>query len=185
METEKATRRGMMPPFNLIDVEQAEPELKSTLEKLGMSIGELPNFIRLLANSPSVLKAFVFWERSIEEGRLTPGEREKIALAVAEINGASYSLSAHSMLGRQVGLTDEEISLARQAKARDRKTQSLLQFTQLLVLQRGDISEEDLSAVAKAGFSQSEIIEIVANVGVNIFSNYLNNLARTDEDFAI
>ena len=59
----------------------------------------------------------------------------------------------------------------------------MLRFTQSMVLQRGEISDDDLGALRKAGFSDAEVIEIVANIALNVFTNYLNILSKTEVDF--
>jgi uncharacterized peroxidase-related enzyme len=144
--------------------------------------GKGPNFLKLLAKSPASLLACVRAAEALSNGKLTSGQREEIALAVAEINGSNYCLAAHEATGRQAGLTDAEISLARKASAENPKTKAMLHFVQALVLQRGEVSDEDFTAIQKAGFSESEMIEILANVVLNIFANYFNLLAQTDLD---
>jgi len=118
-------------------------------------------------------------------GQLTPRQRQQVALAVAEINGSSYSLSAHYDAGKSLGLTQEEMQLARNATATDPKTETMLRFTQAVVLQRGDISDEDFQALRNAGFTDAEVVEIVANIALNIFSNYFNSVAKTEVDFPL
>lgn len=142
----------------------------------------IPNFIRLLARSRASLIAYTRAEEALANGVLTSGQREKIALAVAEINGSDYCLAAHETRGKEAGLTEEEIRSARKATADDRKTIVMLHFTQALVLQRGEMSDSDFSTMRIAGFSEAEIIEVLANVVLNIFTNYFNILARTDLD---
>src|SRR5437762_7071105 len=61
----------------------------------------------------------------------------------------------------------------------------MLRFTQAVVLQRGDISDEDFQALGKAGFTDAQIVEIVANIALNIFSNYVNSVAKTEVDFPL
>jgi alkylhydroperoxidase family enzyme len=80
-------------------------------------------------------------------------------------------------------LTEEEIEYSRRAAAPEPKAAQMLRFTQLIVLQRGEISDEDLGALRKAGFTDEEAIEIVANIALNIFTNYLNILSKTAGDF--
>lgn len=143
-----------------------------------------PGFLRLLAKSHPALIAYVRAEEALANGMLTTAQREKIALAVAEINGSSYCLAAHEINGRKAGLTETEIRSARHASADDPKTRTLLHFVQALVLQRGEISDDDFSAMRKAGFSEAEIIESLANVTLNIFTNYFNLLARAELNYS-
>jgi alkylhydroperoxidase family enzyme len=97
-------------------------------------------------------------------------------------SGSNYCLSAHSVTGRNAGLTEAEIESARRAAASEAKADQMLRFTQSLVLQRGQISDADLAALRQAGFSDAEVIEIVANIAQNIFTNDLTILSKTKAD---
>jgi uncharacterized peroxidase-related enzyme len=153
------------------------------LDRHHIPFEEIPNFLKILGKSPAAARAYMRVEDALADGRLSERQREQIALAVAEINGSNYCLSAHSIIGRNAGLTDAEIQSARRAAAPEAKADQMLRFTQSMVLQRGEISDADLGALRKAGFSDPEIIEIVANIALNIFTNYLNILSKTGPDF--
>lgn len=107
----------------------------------------------------------------------------QLALAVAQANSCEYCLSAHSTIGKMVGLKPEEIAASRQAHSADPKRDAGLQFVQLLVVQRGMVSDQDVARVKAAGYTDGEIVELVANTAINIFTNYFNHVARTDVDF--
>jgi uncharacterized peroxidase-related enzyme len=168
--------------FTPIEVGPALQELQAISSKLHLGVSGVPRFLKLLAKSPAAMNAFVQAESALAVGQLASPQREAIALAVAEINGCNYCLSAHEGAARQAGLSDEEIWLARKASANNPKLEAMLRFVQAVVLQRGEVNDEDFSAMRKAGFSDSEIIEVLANVAVNIFANYFNIIAQTDLD---
>ena len=160
-------------------------ELKRSLKSSLLKLDEAPRFLQVLANSPASLRAYIRADAALVRGQLTPRQRQQVALAVAEINGSSYSLSAHYDAGKSLGLTHHEMQLARNAAAEDPKAETMLRFTQAVVLQRGEISDEDFQAMGKAGFTDAQIIEIVANIALNIFSNYVNSVARTEVAFPL
>ena len=166
-----------------IQTNGAISELKRSLKNSHLKLDEAPRFLRLMANSPASLRAYIRADAALVRGQLTPRQREQVALAVAEINGSSYSLSAHYDAGKSLGLTQEEMRLARNATAADPKVEAMLRFTQALVLQRGEISDDDFQALRKVGFTDGQIVEIVANIALNIFSNYFNSVAKTEVDF--
>lgn len=170
-------------PLNPIADDQAFGELMRSLAETLTQLEELPNFIRVLAHSPAALKAYLQADQALADGKITPRQREQIALAVAEINGCSYSLSAHQVLAQRLGLSEEEIRLARKATALDPQTRAMLRFTQAVVLQRGEISRDEFQALRTAGFIDAQIVEIIAGIGLNIFTNYFNLLAKTQVDF--
>src|SRR5437667_3301935 len=160
-------------------------ELKRSLKSGRLKLDEAPRFLQVLANSPASLRAYIRADAALVRGQLTPRQREQVALAVAEINGSSYSLSAHYDTGKSLGLTHHEMQLARNATAADTKAETMLRFTQAVVLQRGEISDDDFQALRKAGFTDAQIVEIVANIALNIFSNYFNSVAKTEVDFPL
>ena len=70
-------------------------ELKRSLKNSRLELDEAPRFLQVLANSPASLRAYIRADAALVRGQLTPRQRQQVALAVAEINGSSYSLSAH------------------------------------------------------------------------------------------
>jgi uncharacterized peroxidase-related enzyme len=165
-----------------IDSEIPAPELPKSAGQYPRAVNEVSNFLRLLAKSPASATAFLQAQAALAKGQLTPPQREEIALAVAAINGSNYCLVTHEAAARQAGLGPEEIASARKASAKDPKTNALLHFVQAIVLQRGEVSDRDFSAIQKAGYSEGEIIEILANVVMNVFTNYFNLIAQTELD---
>src|SRR5450756_338404 len=139
-------------------------------------------FLALLANSPASLKAFQQAAEALGNGQLTPAQREQISILVAEINGSNHCLAVHEQAGKAAGLCDQEIWSARKGLADDLKTRAMLNFVQAVVLQRGEINDDDFFALRNAGFADGQIIEILANIGLNIFTNYFNLLAGTDRN---
>src|SRR6266581_2406694 len=168
-----------------IQTNGATSELKRSLKSCRLKLDEAPRFLQIMANSPASLRAYIRADAALLRGQLTPRQREQVALAVAEINGSSYSLSAHYDTGKNLGLTHHEMQLARNATAEDPKAETMLRFTQAVVLQRGDISDEEFQAMRKAGFTDGQIVEIVANIALNIFSNYFSSVAKTEVDFPL
>ena len=109
--------------------------------------------------------------------------REQIALTVAESNQCSYCLSAHTFVGRKIGLSEQDIADARHANAAGERADAMLKLARSIAVRRGEISGEELDLARAAGLSEGDVIETVANVALNIFSNYVNHIAGTVVDF--
>jgi len=141
------------------------------------------NFFQLLANSPAATEAYLSWERALAAGgQLTCRQRELLALTVAEINGAKYDLEAHGRASARLGVSEEDIRLARRASAPAPSDKALLEFARAVVLQRGDISDSDFQAMRQAGFTDAHITEVISAIALNIFTNYFNHVGRTPVD---
>jgi uncharacterized peroxidase-related enzyme len=134
-------------------------------------------FLRLIARAPAVQQAYVTAQAALAQGRLVSTQRELISLAVAEINNSKFGVAMHSLAGRRMGLSEQDIELARRASAVEPRNLAMLEFTRAVTLQRGEVSDADFDRLRSAGFADAEIAEIVAHVALNIFANYLNNVA--------
>lgn len=168
-----------------IDPSQAQANVRETLGGVQKMLGATPNLFRVAAQAPSALDAMVGHFGAAARGTLRAGVREAIALTVAEANGCDYCLSAHTVLGKGAGLSEPDIARARDASSDDPKSTAILRFARALVLARGRVGESDLEALRAAGVSDSETLEVISNVVLNIFTNYVNLVADTEIDFPI
>jgi uncharacterized peroxidase-related enzyme len=162
---------------------EATGKAKELLDGVQAKLGMTPNLMKTLAAAPAALEAYLTLGAALSTGRLDAKFREQIALAVAQANSCEYCLSAHTAFGQMMGLKPEEVAASREAHSADAKRDAGLQFVQTLVVQRGIVSDQEVAKVKAAGFSDGDIAELVANVAVNVFTNYFNHVARTDVDF--
>lgn len=162
--------------------EASQPLLRAVERQLGSA----PNLFRLVANSPAALEGYVGLMGALGKGALPAATRERIALAVAEINGCRYCLSAHTYLARQVAkLDDAEIAANRSGASNDSFADAAVRFAASVARLRGHVSDDELAAVRQAGYTDAQVIEIVQHVALNTWTNYINEVARTDIDFPV
>jgi uncharacterized peroxidase-related enzyme len=103
---------------------------------------------------------------------------------VAQINGCGYCLSAHTYLGKNLAkLDDAEIAANRRGGSHDPKADAAVRFAAKVASLRGHVSDADLQAVRMAGYEDAQIVEIVQHVALNTWTNYINEVARTEIDF--
>ena len=166
-----------------VSYKQTTGKAKELLDAVTARLGMTPNMMKTMAQSPAVLEAYLNFSGALSGGKLSTRLREQTALVSAEINGCGYCASAHTAIGRVVGLGEDAILAARNGTAADAKTDAALKFARTVILNRGEVSDADLQAVKGAGFSDGEVGEIIAGVALNIFTNYFNEIARTEIDF--
>ena len=167
-------------------IEAAPAASRPLLEAVKQQLGIAPNLFRLVSNSPAALEGYLSLSGALAKGALPAPTRERIALAIAEINGCSYCLSAHTYLGLNVAKIDEaEIALNRAGHSADATADAAVVFARKVLEARGHVSDADLAQVRLAGHSEAQIIEIVAHVAINVLTNYLNSVADTDIDFPV
>lgn len=166
-----------------LDPAHATGKTKQLFDGTQAKLGIVPNILRVFGNSPAALEGYLNFSGALSGGVLNPKVREQIALAVAEINDCSYCRSAHAYIGSKVGLTGREIADARKITATDEHTGAILNLARNIVVQRGELSEAEFQAARSAKLTDAEIVETVANVSLNILTNYLNHVAKTVVDF--
>lgn len=166
-------------------LDDAPAASKPTLDGVHKQLGVVPNLFRLIGSSPAALTAFTSFQGALTR-TLDVKTRERIALAVAQVNGCDYCLSAHTYLGLNLAkISPEEIAQNRKGASGDAKANAAVAFAYKVAQERGHVSDTDIAAVRNAGFTDAQVVEIVALVAENSFTNYLNEVAKTDIDFPV
>lgn len=165
--------------------ETATGDLKAIYADLQKNIGRVPNIFQHMGNSPVVLQAYLTLSQALAKTSLSAKLREQIALIVGQENKCNYCLSAHTAIGKSVGLSSEEIDEARQGHAADPKNREILRFVKRVVDTRGHVSDEDVTGLKNAGITDSELVEIFLAIQVNMFTNYFNHINDTTIDFPL
>jgi uncharacterized peroxidase-related enzyme len=166
-----------------VDPEKTTGKAKDLLDRVQSGFGMVPNVIGTMANAPVVLEAYLDMGGSLANGMLSPRLREQIALVVSETNQCEYCLSAHSAFGIMTGLEKDVILSSRKGNSEDEKTAAALQFSRLVVEKRGMTDEVGLKKLRDVGYTDEEIVEIIANIALTMFTNYFNHIVGTDIDF--
>lgn len=165
--------------------DEAPEASQPILDAVHAQLGVVPNLYRLIAKSPAVLNGFMAFSGALKKA-LDVKTRERIALAVAQVDSCIYCLSAHTYLGLNLArLSPEEIARNREGGSSEPKADVAVRFAARVAQERGHVSDADLAEVRLAGFTDAQIVEIVAIVTENIFTNFLNEVALTDIDFPV
>lgn len=161
----------------------ASAETADLLAAVKKQMGGVPNILGTMARSNAALGAYLGFTGALGKGKLSAKLGEQIALAVAGANGCDYCASVHTAVGGQHGLSSDELTNNLEARSADPRAQAALSFTAKVMRSRGHVTDSDLQAARDAGFSDEELIEIVAHVALNTFTNYFNHVAGTEIDF--
>ena len=167
-------------------IDSAPAASQPILEAVKKQLGIVPNMFRLVSNSPAALEGYLGMSGALDKGALPAQTRERIALAVAEINGCNYCLSAHTYLGGNLAKLDAaEIAANRSGGSNDPKADAAVRFAAKVTELRGHVSSEDVLAVKNAGYSDAQVVEIVQHVALNTWTNYINEVGKTEIDFPV
>lgn len=176
-------RGNAMSRIPALDPKTAPAPAKALLDAVQAQLGVTPNFIRVLAHSPKALEGFLGLHGAAAGFALDKATQERVALAVAEGNACEYCISAHTAIGRHAGLTNDEMVLNRRGASGDDRAAAVVAFARALNDNVGDVTTAEFEAARAAGLSDGEIVEIIAMVALNLFTNILGKAARVDIDF--
>jgi len=174
-----------MPRIDPVKWSATDERTAAALKQVQARLGVLPNLVTTLARAPSALDAYLGISGALGKGRLSGRQRELIAIAIAQENECEYCLSAHGAIGQRVGLDPQDIQQARLGGAIDPEDRAAVRLALSIVGSRGDVGDDELQSARGAGLDDGLIIEIVANVALNVLTNYLNRLAGTEVDFPL
>ncbi len=155
----------------------------ATLEDLKAQLGRVPNIYATMANSPAALEGFLAFSGAMRRGTLSAALAEQIALAVAGQNSCDYCASAHTLLAKRAGVISDEAARNLRGQASDEKTAAIIAFVTTVVEQRGQLTPDQIESLKQAGVTSTELVEVIAHVGLNLFTNYFNHIAGTEIDF--
>lgn len=165
-------------------IDDAPEASRPILEAVRKQFGAVPNIFRLVSTSPVALDALAGLQGALGKGRLPVATRERLALTMAEANGCDYCLSAHSYTGARFARLDgAEIAAARAGTSSDPKAAAAVAFARALTAARGAVAPAEVEKVRAAGYGDAEILEIIAHVALNTFTNYVNEALGTEIDF--
>lgn len=168
-----------------IDPATASAEASELLGAVKSQMGMVPNILATMARSPAALEGYLGLSGALGKGKLSAKLREQIALTVAGENACDYCASVHTAVGGQLGIDANELRANLRGQSEDIKVMEALNFARRIVEDRGFVNDTDLTLIRAAGYSDEEIVEIIANVMVNIFTNYFNHIAGTEIDFPV
>jgi uncharacterized peroxidase-related enzyme len=172
-----------MPRITVPTRDEAPAESQPILDTVGKQLGFIPNLHRLMSLSPAALTGLVGLQDPLSK-TLELRTRDAISLAVSEANACNYCLAAHSYrASRFAHESPEEIALNRQGRSSDPKREAAASFARNLIETRGKVPDSDLASVRQAGFTDGQIIEIIALSAQFLMTNFMNNVADTEIDF--
>jgi AhpD family alkylhydroperoxidase len=164
----------------LLDVADTEGAVRTLLEGIARKRGYVPAPVQVMAHSPATASGYTALATALASGVLDVKIRERIAIAVAGANDCPPCLIAHTGMAQSAGVSDEDIASARQFASADPKAAAALALARAAMSARGHVSDADFEAAAKAGLSDAEKVEVIANVVVNIMTNWMNALAKVE-----
>ncbi len=162
-----------------------DAKVAATLANVKANLGMIPTLVATLAHSSTALDGYLSLSKVLSRSRLSDRQREIVALTVAQENECQYCLSAHTARAKAAGVSEAEALKARGGDGEQPFERAVASLAKTIVRQRGHVLDKDIERARKAGIDDGLIMEIIANVVGNTFTNYANEVAKTEIDFPV
>lgn len=169
--------------FKVPTREQVSSDSQTIFDGLNKALGFVPNLYATIALSENGLPKYLAYQNA--KTSLSNKEKELINLVVSEVNGCRYCQSAHTVLGKMNGFSEEEILMIRSGRSSDSKLDALVKIAKDITSNKGRVSAQALDAFYAAGYNDGNLVDVVLQVSDKIAMNYLHNLTQIPIDFPI
>ena len=170
--------------FEFHSIESAPESVRPELGAAEKAYGAVPNLYRGFATNPATLKIYLSFNEQLQHhGTLSPIEQQVVYLTVSAENGCTYCVGAHSVLADMSKMPTATIEeLRSQTALSNAKLNALRDFTLSVMAHRGRVPEKDLAEFARAGYNESQVLEVLTIIAQKTISNYFNHIAQTPLD---
>ncbi len=172
-----------MSHVQLINLKETSGTRHAILNDINTAFGTTPNMFRAVANSTAALNSMWSAFAALGNGVIPAKLGEQIAVAIANQNQCEYCLAAHTVLGQKAGASAAEMAAAQSGHSHDVKTDAALKFVLKIVSQRAQINRDDVETLRSHGYDDEHIVEIMAHVALNLYTNYINVALDVPVDF--
>jgi uncharacterized peroxidase-related enzyme len=168
--------------LNVSPLDDVPAGARRILDNVGAQLGFVPNMFKTIASNPAVLEVVTTLQGTLSRV-LDAKTRHSIALAVSQANGCSYCLAMHTYVATEFGgMSGDDIELVRVGSSVDPKRAAAARFAQQVVDSRGRVSDAELAGVRGAGYTDPQILAIIAVAVQFLLTNFINNVNQTDLD---
>ncbi len=171
-----------MLPLQLHDMETAPDSSRAIMAEVLGHRGELPNLLRILAESPAAIDAYRHLATLLSTSSLTPIEQQIVYVAAAHANQCHYCAAPNPILGDDPQAGEMASAIRRGERLDDPRLQALRRFVAAMTEQRGWVPEGQVESFLRAGFTRENLLEVITGIALVTLSSYANHIFATPVD---
>ncbi len=174
-----------MTTFTVHTADSAPEASRSGVATMESRVGFLPNLIATIAGSPVAMEIFLAGHSALAGTRLSPLERESVAITVSRVATCPYSMAAHSTFAAAAGGSPQTLVALRDGtEVPDPRLEALRRFAHELASSRGHVPAAEVDRFLAAGFTPEQALETATQAAFTTLANLIANLADTPVDAA-
>lgn len=172
-----------MKQFSVPSKEQVSPESQTMFDNLNKALGFVPNLYAAMAHSEHGLARYLTFQGA--KTSLSNKEKEAVNLVVSQVNGCIYCQSAHTVLGKMNGFSEEEILKIRGGSSTNHKLNALIALAKDITEHKGKPSDLNVDHFYASGYNDGNLVDLILQISDKIAMNYLHNLTEIPVDFPL
>lgn len=172
-----------MRTFHVPTRDEVSPANQGLFDNLSKALGMVPNLYAAMAQSENGLAKYLAFQGA--KSSFNNKEKEAINLVVSEVNGCRYCQSAHTLLGKMNGFSENEILDLRGGSSSNTKLAALVALAKSITENKGRVDARLLDEFYAAGYNEGNLVDLILQISDKIAMNYLHNLTQIAIDFPL
>jgi AhpD family alkylhydroperoxidase len=172
-----------MKKFTVPPREEMTPANQAIFDTLHKALGFVPNLYATIGYSENGLGRYLTFQNA--KTTLNNKEKEAVNLVVSEVNGCIYCKSAHTVLGKMNGFTDDQLLDIRRGNAANPRLNALVKLAADITRNRGRASSELVDDFFEQGYTNENLVDLILQISDKTAMNYLHNLTQVPVDFPL
>jgi uncharacterized peroxidase-related enzyme len=172
-----------MKNFTVPTRDQVGPANQAIFDNLNKALGFVPNLYATIAYSDNGLSRYLAYQNA--KTTLSNKEKEAVNLVVSQVNNCVYCQSAHTVIGKMNGFSDEQLLDIRRGRSADARLNALVSLAGAITKERGNVNDELLADFFAQGYTNENLVDVILQVSDKTAMNYLHNLTKVPVDFPL
>jgi uncharacterized peroxidase-related enzyme len=172
-----------MKKFTVPTRDEVAPANQAIFDTLTKALGFVPNLYATIAYSDNGLSRYLAYQNA--KTTLSNKEKEAVNLIVSQVNNCIYCQSAHTVIGKMNGFTDEQLLDIRNAKSENPKLNALVKLAADITKTRGNADAALVDDFYAQGYTNENLVDLILQVSDKTAMNYLHNLTKVPVDFPL
>lgn len=165
--------------FTAHTTETAPSGAAEVLQGVQEKMGFVPNLFAHLAESPTATKAYAQLSELLGQSSLSPQQLQIALLTTSVENRCRFCVAAHTAGGTKAKVAPETLEAIRsETEPDDAKDAALVQFVRRVVRDRGWVPESQVKEFVDAGYSETQVLDVITAVALKTLSNYSNHITN-------
>ncbi|HUZ05494.1 MAG TPA: carboxymuconolactone decarboxylase family protein, partial [Acidobacteriaceae bacterium] len=166
---------------------EVPPETGEIYDRYMRQRGNVPNMFRTVAHRPEIFQTMIaHFEAVLHTGTLSTKLKELVIVRTSQLNHCEYCLASHSRIGIKLGWTKDQLDNLASYNSRVDFTpaeKAALHLAEVMTQNKQSLSGEEMATLRKH-YSEGEIIELMAAIGLFNYFNRFNNLLEMEPTLA-